>query len=98
MADLINRSEVEKVAYLARLAINEQELIHSVKELSNILELVAQMNAIDTSHVTAMAHPFDDLHQRLRKDEVTEPNQRDLYQSIAPKAEAGYYLVPLVIE
>ncbi|MGB6977408.1 MAG: Asp-tRNA(Asn)/Glu-tRNA(Gln) amidotransferase subunit GatC [Gammaproteobacteria bacterium] len=97
MSELISPSEVEKVAYLARLAINEQELAHSVKELSSILELVAQMKAIDTSQVTPMAHPLD-LPQRLRKDVVTEPNQRDLFQSIAPKAEAGYYMVPQVIE
>jgi aspartyl-tRNA(Asn)/glutamyl-tRNA(Gln) amidotransferase subunit C len=97
MPSLITRPEVEKVAHLARLAINEQELTQSVKELSSILELVAQMNTIDTSRVTPMAHPLD-LNQRLRKDIVTEFNQRELFQSIAPQVEAGLYLVPQVID
>jgi aspartyl-tRNA(Asn)/glutamyl-tRNA(Gln) amidotransferase subunit C len=97
MSTLITSAEVAKVAYLARLAINEQQLTQTVKELSNILELGAQMNAIDTSQVTPMAHPLD-LHQRLRKDNVTEPNNRELYQSISPKVESGFYLVPRVVE
>ena len=55
------------------------------------------MNAIDTSDVEPMAHPLDAV-QRLRKDEVTEQNQRDHYQQVAPLTEAGLYLVPKVIE
>jgi aspartyl-tRNA(Asn)/glutamyl-tRNA(Gln) amidotransferase subunit C len=68
-----------------------------LKDLSDILEFVAQMNAVDTEAVTPMAHPLD-LPQRLRADEVTEENQRDLFQAIAPLTEAGLYLVPKVIE
>ena len=44
-----------------------------------------------------MAHPLD-ANQRLRVDKVTEANQRELFQEIAPKTEAGIYLVPQVIE
>jgi aspartyl-tRNA(Asn)/glutamyl-tRNA(Gln) amidotransferase subunit C len=45
-----------------------------------------------------MAHPLPGLAQRLRADEVTETDRRDLYQRNAPAAEAGLYLVPKVIE
>ena len=45
----------------------------------------------------AMAHPLDAV-QRLRRDEVTEPNQRDALQAVAPAVEDGLFLVPKVIE
>lgn len=45
-----------------------------------------------------MAHPMEDLTQRLREDIVTEENQRELFQSIAPATDAGLYLVPKIIE
>ena len=44
-----------------------------------------------------MAHPLN-MSQRLRADEVTEPNERDKIQQNAPSTEDGYYLVPKVIE
>lgn len=44
-----------------------------------------------------MAHPLDAV-QKLRPDVVTETNQRDAFQAIAPATEDGLYLVPKVIE
>ena len=44
-----------------------------------------------------MAHPLDAV-QRLRADVVTEANQREMFQSIAPAVQDGLYLVPQVIE
>jgi len=55
------------------------------------------MNAVDTKTVAPMAHP-QDAALRLRDDRVTEPDQRDKFQNIAPATEAGLYLVPKVIE
>jgi aspartyl-tRNA(Asn)/glutamyl-tRNA(Gln) amidotransferase subunit C len=55
------------------------------------------MEQVDTSAVEPMAHPLH-MTQRLREDQVTEENHRDLYQSIAPATENGLYLVPKVIE
>lgn len=89
--------EVTKIAYLARIQIDPGEAGRYVRDLSGILEFVAQMNAVDTDTVTPMAHPLD-LPQRLREDKVTEENQRERFQAIAPKVEAGLYLVPKVIE
>ncbi len=93
----LDKSDVEKIAHLARLAINENDIPDYVRDLTNIFELVEQLSTADTSDILPMAHPLD-AHQRLRADEVTETNQRDLFQSIAPKTEAGVYLVPQVIE
>ena len=93
----LDRADVEKIAHLARLAIDDQEAGHYAKELSNILDLVEQMNAADTDGVTPMAHPLH-MTQRLRPDVVTENDQRDQFQRIAPLTEDGLYLVPKVIE
>ena len=89
--------EVKKIAHLARLGINESDIDDYASNLSNILDLVAQMNSIDTTNVPPMAHP-QDLGQRLRADEVLEENQRERFQAIAPQTENGLYLVPKVIE
>lgn len=91
------REDVLKIAHLARLAIDESAIPKYAQELSNILELVAQMNSLDTKNIKPMAHPFA-ATQKMRPDQVTEVNQRDLFQGIAPLVEAGLYLVPKVIE
>ena len=93
----LERSEVESIAHLARLAVDEADIPRYAEELSRILDLVAQMNSVDTQGVAPMAHP-QDVHQRLRADEVTESDQRDHFQGIAPQVENGLYLVPKVIE
>jgi aspartyl-tRNA(Asn)/glutamyl-tRNA(Gln) amidotransferase subunit C len=94
---LLERAEVEKIAHLARIAIDEGQLVSVGRDLSNILDLVAQMNAVDTTAVAPMAHPLD-MVQRLRPDAVTESDRRERFQAIAPATEAGLYLVPKVIE
>ncbi len=67
------------------------------RELSTILDLVAQMDAVETGGVLPMAHPLE-MAQRLREDLVTEENRRDSYQANAPAVENGLFLVPKVIE
>ncbi|MCP4127146.1 MAG: Asp-tRNA(Asn)/Glu-tRNA(Gln) amidotransferase subunit GatC [Gammaproteobacteria bacterium] len=91
------RDDVEKIAHLARLAVDEDELDSVATGLSDILQMVEQMGSVDTTGVTPMAHPLH-MTQPLRPDRVTEENRRDLFQSIAPQTEDGLYLVPKVIE
>ncbi|MFZ1342702.1 Asp-tRNA(Asn)/Glu-tRNA(Gln) amidotransferase subunit GatC [Thiothrix eikelboomii] len=93
----ISEAEVQKVAHLARLAIPADKTASYVSKLSNILDLVAQLTAVNTTGVAPMAHPLDAV-QRLREDVVTETNQREAYQAVAPEVEDGLYLVPKVIE
>jgi len=93
----LDKSDVEKIAHLARLAISEKDVPAYAKNLSSILELVEQMSAADTDDVIPMAHPLDAV-QRLREDKVTETDQRDHFQAAAPNVEDGLYLVPKVIE
>lgn len=89
--------DVKNIAHLARLEIREQDIEQYARDLSSILELVDQMNQVDTEGVLPMAHPMD-APQRLREDEVTETNQREKFQSIAPDVENGLFRVPKVIE
>lgn len=93
----LQHSDIEKIAHLARLAVTEEDVPRYLRELSNILQMVEQMNSVDTHNVVPMAHPME-AGQRLRPDEITEPDHRDQFQSIAPRVEAGLYLVPKVIE
>ena len=91
------KTEVEKIAHLARLSLSDLDVPAYAAELSNILRLVERMNRVDTDDVRPMAHPLDTA-QRLRPDRVTETDQREKFQSVAPMAKDGLYLVPRVIE
>jgi aspartyl-tRNA(Asn)/glutamyl-tRNA(Gln) amidotransferase subunit C len=93
----LSADDVAKIAHLARLAVEPGESETLGRELSNILDLVAQMDAADTAAVAPMAHPLE-MAQRLRADQVTEDNQRERYQAQAPAVENGLFLVPKVIE
>ena len=93
----IDASEVQKVAHLARLAIDDNSVEATAGTISKILDLVSKMDAVDTSNVEPLANPLD-ATQRLRADEVTETNQREQLQSCAPAVEKGLFLVPRVIE
>ena len=93
----LNKSEVEKMAQLARLHVSETDIDEFTGRVTEILNLIDQMQAIDTESVEPMSHPLDTV-QSLRADVVTEKNHRDELQKLAPKAENGLYLVPRVIE
>ncbi len=89
--------DVRNIAHLARLHLDDADVESYAAELSSILDLVDQMNAVDTSGVEPLANPLD-ATQRLRDDEVTETDQRDKFQQIAPDVADGLYRVPKVIE
>jgi aspartyl-tRNA(Asn)/glutamyl-tRNA(Gln) amidotransferase subunit C len=93
----LTTEDVKKVARLARLAMSEQEMHTAHAQLSNIFELIAEMQAVDTRGIEPMAHA-QELSQRLREDVVSETDQRERFQAIAPQVERGLYLVPQVIE
>jgi aspartyl-tRNA(Asn)/glutamyl-tRNA(Gln) amidotransferase subunit C len=93
----LTADDVTKIAHLARLGIDAQDIDNYAKDLSNILDLMTQMGELNTNGVQPMAHPMDQV-QRLRADEATENNQREHFQAIAPQVENGLYLVPKVID
>lgn len=93
----IDLSDVENIAHLARLHLTQEEKEEAASSISNILTLIDQMQSVSTDDVLPLAHAFDAV-QRLRDDKVTEKNQRDELQELAPNTEKGLFLVPKVIE
>jgi len=90
-------ADVQRIAHLARIAVSDEEAAGYVGQLNGIFGLIEEMQAVDTQGVEPMSHA-QDLMLRLREDVVTETDQHELFQSIAPQVEAGLYLVPVVIE
>lgn len=88
---------VKDIAELAQLKVNDEDLTQLAEGMANILTLADQMQSADTQDVEPVSNPLDAV-QRLRPDSVTETNQRELFQSIAPATEDGLYLVPRVVE
>ena len=97
MSMSIGPDDINQIAHLARLKIDEQDIPKLKADLGNILSLVDQLQAVNTDGIIPMAHPMDAV-QILRKDVVTETDNREEYQKIAPNTEDGLYLVPKVIE
>jgi aspartyl-tRNA(Asn)/glutamyl-tRNA(Gln) amidotransferase subunit C len=93
----LSPEEIRKIAHLARLEVDASALSHYQKDLSNILDLIAQMDRVDTNGTEPMAHPLETI-QRLRNDQITETDQHELFQKLAPAVVADLYLVPQVIE
>jgi aspartyl-tRNA(Asn)/glutamyl-tRNA(Gln) amidotransferase subunit C len=91
------RADVEKIAWLARLSLDDSDIPAYTRQLSRILDLVDQLDTVDTADIEPLAHPLE-LTARLREDRIIEQNQREEFQRIAPRVEAGLYLVPKVIE
>ena len=93
----LDASQIEKIAHLARLAIEADDVPQYARNLSDIIAFVEQLEEVDTASVVPLAHPLDAI-QRLRADEVKETDQGEAFQSSAAQSEAGLYLVPKVIE
>ena len=93
----LERSEVEKIAHLARLGLNERDIPQTTETLNSILGLIDQMQAVDTQGIEPLAHPLE-ATQRLRADAVTERDHAAEYQAVAPEVRNRLYIVPQVIE
>lgn len=88
---------VKNIAELAQLKVEEADIRILARGMENILELAEQMQSIDTTGIEPVLNPLD-ATQSLRRDVVTETDQRELFQSIAPATADGLYLVPRVVE
>lgn len=97
----LDLEQIRRIARLARIAVSDAEAVQSVGQLNNVLALVDQMQAVDTTGIEPMAHALDvqlASAQRLREDVATEPDRRAEFQAQAPAVEDGLYLVPRVVE
>ena len=95
-ADL-NAQTVSQIAHLARLSLNDAQSTEYSESLNKILGMMDTLKSSNTDGVEPLKSPFDNP-QPLRIDRVSENNQREAYQAVAPAIQDGYYLVPRVIE
>jgi len=93
----LSLDDVKRIAVLARLSVTGPEAEQALLELNGVFALIEQMRSANTKDVEPMSHA-QDVMLRLRPDAVSEHDQHELFQSIAPQVEAGLYLVPKVIE
>ena len=89
--------DVNRIAQLARIEVAPDEAGEVLSRMTGIFRLIEEMQAVETTGVEPMSHA-QDVTLRLRDDRVTEHDQHQLFQSIAPQVEDGLYLVPRVIE
>ena len=94
---IVDKSEIDKIATLARLRVSPAEAGEVTARIGEILAMIDQMQAVDTDGVEPLAHPLDAV-QRLRTDEVTEADRRDELLDLAPSSRDGMFLVPRVID
>jgi aspartyl-tRNA(Asn)/glutamyl-tRNA(Gln) amidotransferase subunit C len=93
--------DVSRIASLARLELTPEQERTLRDQLNDFFAIVERMSAVDTAGVEPLYTPLSALRPvslRLRDDEVTETDQRELNQRSAPAVRDGLYLVPKVIE
>ena len=93
----LTQDDVKRIASLARIEIDDAQAQAAQAQLNSIFDLIASMQAVDTSGIAPMAHA-QEVYQRLREDVVSESDRHAAFQAIAPAVENGLYLVPKVIE
>ncbi len=93
----LDSEEIRRIARLARIAVTDKDAEETSQKLSSIFKMIEEMQSVDTTGVEPMSHALD-LVQRLREDKVTETDQHERIQAVAPQVEKGLYLVPKVIE
>jgi aspartyl-tRNA(Asn)/glutamyl-tRNA(Gln) amidotransferase subunit C len=93
----VDQAEIARIAELARIRVAPGDVGEVTERIANILDLVDQMQAVDTEGVEPLANPLNAI-QRLREDAVTETDRHAEFQRIAPAVESDLYLVPKVID
>ena len=90
-------NDVEKIARLSRLYLDDGEKAQTLQELNDIFAMVEKMQSLNTDGIEPMAHPHE-AALRLREDKITETDRAADYQSVAPEVRNRLYIVPQVIE
>lgn len=93
----IDKSTLEHVAKLAMLDSESSTNETTVADMQRILELVEQLQRVDTQTAQPLFHPLE-LSQTLREDVVTEDNRERIFLKLAQNTQGGLYLVPKVID
>ncbi|MFN3713871.1 MAG: Asp-tRNA(Asn)/Glu-tRNA(Gln) amidotransferase subunit GatC [Alcanivoracaceae bacterium] len=93
----IDQDTVLQVAHLARLHVSAEQSKALANRLSDILNMVDELQQADVDHITPLAHPLD-VSQPLREDVPQPSDLRDRVLPLAAASEGSCFLVPRVIE
>ena len=93
----IDNATVRRIAHLARIAVNEDEVPHLQGELNAMLAFVEQLAEVNIDNVEPMTSVIP-MEMKKRKDVVTDGGIPDKVLANAPQAEHGFFAVPKVIE
>jgi len=93
----LSLDQIRRIAQLARIAVGGEDAEPVRERLNRVLELIDQLQAVDTTGIEPMSHALD-IVQPLREDAVADSEQRERFQAVAPAVAGGLYLVPKVIE
>ena len=93
----LDEKNIKDIAHLARLKIEENEVSESLADFSSILSMINEMQTVNTENIVPLSNPHEQT-QKLRKDVVTESNDREKLLNLAPRATYGLFLVPRVID
>jgi len=89
--------DVKRIAQLARIEVTDAQAEQVLAQLQGVFALIEELQSVDTQGIEPMSHA-QDVTLRLREDQVTETDNRERFQAIAPRVDVGLYLVPKVIE
>lgn len=93
----IDKDTVGKIARLARIRVTEEDKEKLSGELTNILTMIEELNAVDTKGVEPMTSVVQvKMHQR--EDVVSDGGIQDKILANAPEKAAGFFVVPKVVE
>ena len=92
----INKNDVEYVAELARLDLDDAAVEKFAGQIGEILAYVELLNQVDTTDVVATSHAIS-LTNAFREDEEKGHIDRERALANAPQAEAGAFVVPKII-
>ena len=92
----ITKEEVEKVAHLARLELNENEINNHAEQLEKILDYIRQLEKIDTEDVPCTTRAIEVVNI-FRKDEKKNSDCSDDILDLGPTREDRYFKVPKIM-
>ena len=92
----ITKEEVKKVANLARLELNEDEINNHAKQLEKILEYIKQLEKIDTDDVPCTTRAIEVINV-FRKDEKINSKFTEDILELRPSKEDNYFKVPKIL-
>lgn len=94
---MLESQELVQLSRLTQISLNDSAASTHRQRLCALIQLGSSITSANTTNVEPLISPLE-ITQRLRADVISETDQRELYQSIAPATQDGLYLVPKVLD